>query len=410
MNKITLLFMLLFSVTISAQSDFDIAKEFMSKKGVTLVNNPSRTRGENKPYSVFNGEDNKGFAIVVNGSVVGYDTENTIDEDDMPCCLKEMLLDTYSKTVKPSRTRGDYTPDWWTPRNVEPIEPLIKTRWKQSSPFNDLLDRKTNICFIVAWCQILHYFRIPHLFGENGEQVGDTLKIQIISSVDTKVYPMSVTYDTISVPVVEFNHDLMNDMYEHGEYTEEEAQEVAKLYYYYTQIFCGVSLNRSLDCHWEKYMGFHYEGNYYENNGEEKGLYYYYDKYLEQKYPFWTCGDNHAYVVDGRDSEGRYHINFGWGGNADGYYVFPNTKEEGKLYSEDDNREGYVSLNTTLVPQLIYPTKFSWSPTTDIISHSIDIFKGNNSVYNLQGVKVGNSLEGLSKGIYIQGGKKYVVK
>ena len=91
MKKFGILFMLLFSLTVSAQSDFDIAKEFMSKKGVTLKNNPSKTRGENKPYSVFNGEDGKGFAIVVNGNVVGYDTENTANEDEMPCCLKEML-------------------------------------------------------------------------------------------------------------------------------------------------------------------------------------------------------------------------------------------------------------------------------------------------------------------------------
>ena len=32
------------------------------------------------------------------------------------------------------------------------------------------------------------------------------------------------------------------------------------------------------------------------------------------------------------------------------------------------------------------------------------------SVYNLQGEEVGSSLRGLSKGVYIKNGKKYVVK
>lgn len=409
MKKFGILFMLLFTLTVSAQSDFEIAKEFMSKKGVTLKNNPSKTRGENKPYSVFNGENGKGFAIVVNGSVVGYDTENTANEDDMPCCLKELLLDKYSKTVKLSKTRGDYTPDWWTPRNVEPIEPLIKTHWAQSSPFNDLLDKKSGICTIVAWCQLLHYFKIPRLFGENDEQIGDTLKIQIISNIDTSVFPLAVTYDTLSVLVVEFNHELMNDVYERNKYTEEEAKEVAKLFYYYTQIFSGWSVNGSLNSHWEKYMGFHHEGNYYENDGEEMGLYYYFDKYLEQKYPFWECGGSHAYVIDGRDSEGRYHINWGWGGDSDGYYVFPNTKDQGKLYKEDVNKNGFITTNTTCVPVLIYPIKFSWTPPTSNINfQSIKLSNEDGCIYNLQGVKVGNSLEGLQKGVYIQGGKKYV--
>ncbi|MDD6853128.1 MAG: hypothetical protein PUD58_02320, partial [Prevotella sp.] len=39
---------------------------------------------------------------------------------------------------------------------------------------------------------------------------------------------------------------------------------------------------------------------------------------------------------------------------------------------------------------------------------TIDIFHG--KVYNLNGQYVGDSLEGLPKGIYIAAGKKYVVK
>ena len=158
MKKFGILFMLLFTLTVSAQNDFDIAKEFMSKKGVTLKNNPSKTRGESKPYSVFNGEDGKGFCIVVNGNVVGYDTENTVDEDNMPCCLKELLLKQYP--TKTAKTRGDktsdYKPDWWTPRNVTPIEPLLTTHWSQDPPYNDMLEKKSGICTVIAYAQILH--------------------------------------------------------------------------------------------------------------------------------------------------------------------------------------------------------------------------------------------------------------
>jgi hypothetical protein len=52
----------------------------------------------------------------------------------------------------------------------------------------------------------------------------------------------------------------------------------------------------------------------------------------------------------------------------------------------------YTSLNegTTIIPTICTQT--------------------NNTVYNLQGRKVGNSLEGLPKGVYIQNKKKQVVK
>lgn len=423
MKKFGILFMLLFTLTVSAQSDFEIASEFMSKKGVKLApNERSLTRGTDVPYSIFNGAEDKGFCIVVNGKVVGYDTTNTINKEDLPCGLNE-LLDTYSKTVTPIKTRGsnDYIPDWWEPRTVEPVEPLLTTHWAQSSPYNDMLEKKSGICTLVAWCQILHYFGIPRLFGKNDEKVGDTIYIHIIDSIGdiwahTDNVEEAIIFDSIPVPLVSFNHDLILDNY-YGHGSAEERHEVAKLFYYFSLVQSGKGFTYQAgnevvyDSHagrWENYLGFHKEGNYYEKEGEEKGLYYYYDKYLEQKYPFWECGANHAYVVDGRDSEGRYHINFGWGGNSDGYYVFPNTKEQAEIYKNDNRKNTYINCNPTCIPILVYPIKFSWSPTSNINTCNNKISKENSSVYNLQGRKVGNSLDGLSKGVYIQNGKKVI--
>lgn len=370
MKKFGTLLLLLFTLTVSAQSDFDIANEFMSKKGVTLINRSSKTRGESKPYSIFNGEDGKGFAIVANGKVVGYDTENTINEEDLPCCLKELLLKNYSKTAKAAKTRNTYfpDPDWWTPRNVTPIEPLLTTRWRQSYPYNAMLEKKTGICTVIAFVQILHYFRVPQTYKEK------------------------VTKDGKPLPITTFNHDLMLDDYEHN-YTEAQANEVAKFVYYYWNIDAdGFEEYYGMDEH----LVISPEDNHYLAA----------DEYLEKGIPFWTCGANHAFVVDGRDSEGRYHVNFGWGSSADGYYAMPNSKEYDFYYNDKDSFLDYVdsALRSFYV---IIPKLFPWSYTTDIYKPKFDITNTNNSnVYNLQGVKVGNSLEGLPNGIYIQNGKK----
>ena len=373
MKKFGILFMLLISLTVSAQSDFDVAQEFMSKKGVKLVpNEHSTTRGTDTPYSIFNGSEGKGFCIVTNGKVIGYDTENTVDEDNMPCCLKEMLLDGYSKTAK---TRGDdYTPDWWTPRNVTPIKPLLTTKWSQGSPYNNIL-QKSGICTVIAFTQIMHYFKVPQTYADKTLKNGECL-------------PMTV-----------FNHDLMLDEYKKGGYTDEQAYEVAKfIYYYYNIDSYGI----------EEYYGM--ETRSVQTN--EKNHYIEIDEYLEQGIPIWACGEynnvGHAYVIDGRDSEGRYHINFGWGGGSNGYYVLADCKEHSENYGGNTSVLAYVSTDLWMF-YVIIPKLFSWSYTTDFTKPFIYV-SSSDDVYNLQGIKVGNSLEGLPKGVYIQGGKKYIVK
>ena len=52
------------------------------------------------------------------------------------------------------------------------------------------------------------------------------------------------------------------------------------------------------------------------------------------------------------------------------------------------------------------PTK-DWTTSINKVDYKPNV---NESVYNLKGQYVGNSLEGLPKGIYIKGGKKQVVK
>lgn len=360
MKQLGTLLMLLFSLTVSAQSDFDIAQEFMSKKGVKLVSNKrSTTRGTDVPYSVFNGENDKGFAIVVNGTVVGYDTENTVDEDNIPCCLKE-LLDEYSHIKFTAKTRG------LTTRSVKPIEPIIKTKWGQTSPYNDSISQKTNICAYVAEAQILHYYRVNFYIEKHF----------LCSNLPVDLYPTT------------FDHDLIDREGEEG-WAEETARffkyakfgnDVSTFYYDYETIF-----------------GIKKEEETFDKNDSR---YQIYDELLEKGKPMEINAPNHWFIIDGRDKDGRYHANFGWGGICDGYYVFPDTESD-KQYVDNNsgyNRDAYywvkyftpLNESTAIIPTIKAQT--------------------NNAVYNLQGVKVGNSLEGLPKGVYIQNKKKQVVK
>ena len=355
MKKLSLLFMLLISLTVLAQSDFYIAQAFMSKKGVTLVNNPLKTRGEDKPYSVFNGCDNKGFVIVMNGRVVGYDTVNSANEDGMPNEFVSFLK---------QRTRTNTVE-----RNVEPINPKLKIKWNQCSPFNDSLFGQKNICFILAKAAVLHYHNANYYVEKKGFEFSGV--------------PMHL------VPTI-FDHELIDNAGAEGW-----AEETAKFIKYsslgspwqgtpeeYNDIF-GVEFCDAvhLDC--------------------DKSLYNIFDWLLERDCPIEVYAKNHGYVVDGRDSNGKYHVNFGWGGAYDGYYVFPDTNNDVDTESLDD----YDHINN-----LKYVIGYVKPNTNEALSidRNSYIHPNGNSVYNLQGIKVGNSLEGLSKGVYIQSGKKYI--
>jgi hypothetical protein len=179
----------------------------------------------------------------------------------------------------------------------------------------------------------------------------------------------------------------------------EQRHEVALFYYYLEQI--GVS-------NFEEYYGV----KEVEVRGTDNNLWSAYDESLENGIPFMVCGgafdgSTHAFIVDGRDENHNYHLNFGWDGYCDGYYSLPLKKEQRFVYDGDNRNESFASSiisGFTIIPKL-----FSWSYTTDIYKPNFDVAKtSNTNVYSLQGVKVGNSLEGLPKGVYIQGGKKII--
>ena len=363
MKKIfTLFFTLLVVVFTNAQSDFEIASSFMSKKGVTLVYDTySKNRAsasEDKPYSIFHGVDDKGFAIVKDGVVVGYSIENSIDEGNMPCALEGMLE---GQATKNSRRAA---------RNTTPIEPLVKSKWGQYEFAKTYLNKRPDvgICVVVAYAQLIHFWRIPQTYEEF-----------TIDNEDNHLYGKTL--------ITTFDHDKLLDEYKEGEYTQENVDEIAKFYFYINRIFTSfVDEEKVLNVEKEKV------NTKAENRNTE------FDKLLDKGVPFFVLGFNHAYVVDGRDSEGRYHANFGWGGSANGYYYF---LEEGDAITND------TVIYTHGVPCLVSIIPKGW--TSSVSSVKSDVPKSDD-VYDIKGQKVGNNLEGLPNGVYIMDGKKHMVK
>lgn len=367
---------------ISSSKAFDIAQEFMSKKGVKLSQR-SNTRGESD-CSIFTGEDGKGFAIVKDGIVVCYSTDGTTPE-----CLVMANTRTFELTPK------------------TPIEPLIKCQWNQSYPYNINMPMHHDGwemhyltgCVTAALAQVVYYYKNPGCDALPAYSAG-------LEEID-------------ALPATTFDWNLILPYYEHidpdkddGIYTKEE-EEVAKLFQYIASAIKVeyYSNNMAGSCglieDFVKPLGFSEEKSY-STVGKmlsDEELEEIFDRELEQGRPVMMCGMNkdyqggHCIVVDGRDDTGRYHVAEG---KQSGYYIM--SKE--MLLSGEEGVYYYMTNVVCIVP--IMPD--GWVIPTYSTDIKTPTTRNDDSVYNLQGQKVGNTLDNIPSGVYIKGGKKYIVK
>ena len=310
---------------------------------------------------------------------------------------------------------------------VTPIEPLLDRegiRWDQDAPFNLLCptDPKDNTrsyigCVATAAAQILRYWKHPaktnggiETYGWErdaaaGESSGGGSWWGSWFNRDHEYVEMiSLNYDTIAP----YNWDLMRPSYLDS-YSEAEGNEVARLMYHVAVAAhmdfggdetggsgalldtMGIGLEKHFDYHYTTYwtkMGQYYN-DYYRQSGyaatEDEGpsiarFTEAFNADLEAGKPILMAGydiseglenaSGHAFVVDGRDSEGNFHFNFGWSGVGNGYSpldVISTTM--GASYGETGNFEfgNYIDAIIGLAPNeidTVHVTQVKVNPTS----------------------------------------------
>lgn len=369
------------------QSDFDIAQSFMRDKGVTLVNK-SITRGD-MPHSLFKGEDGVGYAAVMNGRVVAYSLEESSDKFMLMC----------------SKTRSfELTPKY-------PIDPMINCMYytQGMSPFWDMtpiVDGKHCLtgCGSNAVAKVMYYYKNP--------------RCEAVPAYN----PGGGNPYLEALPPTTFNWDLILDCYLDTPYTDAQGEEVAKLLKYIGHVFETVYRPTSsgswlktekfkllgfsyayttIDDYWNSLMGtWTWFDNFDEWKISDKKLEATLDDALEKGRPALLAGYNrgasggHWYVIDGRDNSGMYHV------QGSGYYIM----SQEMYMNEDDNPFLLGLLNKVWVVVPVMPS--GWTNINAVKEDKTN----DDIVYSLSGCKVGNSLEGLPRGVYIKGGKKFIVK
>ena len=227
---------------------------------------------------------------------------------------------------------------------AEPIAPLLgNIAWDQGAPWNAQCPNQYYVgCMATAMAQIIYYHRYPEHGSDSHSYTwnGRTLSVDFAAQ----------TYD----------YDLMFDRYT-ASTTAEQRAEVAKLSYH-----CGVAVDMGYGADGSgaydfmvipamtKYFGYNPEAAILDRTA------FTLDDWnarlmaeLEGQRPILFCGQSssggHAFVLDGINASGLYHVNWGWSGSYNGYFdvivLNPEGYGTGASYSED----GFTHLQTACV-------------------------------------------------------------
>lgn len=280
------------------------------------------------PYYIVSRGDNAGFVIVSGDDclpeIIGYTDTGDFVAEQMPPALLDML-EGYAELVEkaqaadaPARAQRSVV------AGRTSIEPIIKTHWHQSSPYNDLAPFITNTtnraatgCTCTAAVMVLHHFR-RDLPGE------------LLAGTPTYGYgdaPVTVSYPK-GTPIL---WDLMQANY-NGTYPEEMRHAVAVLnaafgagiWQTYGSSTSGQIAN--IVDGYNQYFNLgstcQYKGGTSQTSWESMVY-----GNLSKGQPMVYAGvhpsnGGHAIILDGYNaSNGLFHFNFGWGGQGDGYYT-----------------------------------------------------------------------------------------
>jgi len=298
-------------------------------------------------YYIFNKGNNNGYIIIAADDsyfpVIGYTTSGSYTENDQSPSFKawiKAMEGSIQKTIWAKEQIPNNIQSSWnkllsgnslrSTSAVNSVDPLIKTQWGQTYPFNDVNPHRVfnyppTGCVATAMGQIMKYYEHP---------LSGTRPTESYTSYSNK-------YNEPSVDITQYQYDWANMKDTYIGYdidTKESTVAVSTLLLHcglavkmdYDDASGAMSINAALA--FSKY--FDYEPVKYtlaENHTKEEFENILKDE-LDNNRPVFLAGNNyeersaHAYVCDGYDENGLFHINFGWKGSQDGFYYLDNSE------------------------------------------------------------------------------------
>ena len=290
-------------------------------------------------FYIFNANANKGFVIVSGDdrttSVLGYSDKGNFDPANIPVNMKEML-EFYNEQITMLDQLGLTAEDLMAPRPTRnSISPMITSHWDQGAPYWDqcpmfmdidengdtIGERAYTGCVATSMAQIMNFYKYP------------LYCTQTIPSYEMTYYWNGDYYVANTDPLapIVFDWDNMKDNYTGAE-TQAEKDAVAWLMLY---AGCAAHMNygtnasstsdpyipTALNDYFNYDAKLVYRSDYEQDDWEEL----IYQELFAGRPVIYNgrsgTGGGHSFVCDGYAYGDYYHINWGWGGLGDGYFV-----------------------------------------------------------------------------------------
>lgn len=362
-----------------------------------LSSQPAHIAAQSSAYYAVN--TGHGFILVSSDThmpeVLGYSEGSDFCADSLPPAFRYWLqcYDDEMAALDTTRTMP-------SPAQVFPDSqaPLLSCTWNQSSPFNDMAPKYDAThhaaagCVATAMAQIMYANKYPAR-GTSFYSYSWTSKRD----------PSLSAMLSADFGATNYNWDAMLDSYSNTASADSRSAVATLLYH------CGVSVNMGYDCN-----SGHESGAVTSKVPKSLATYFGYDPnyqfirkdiypidslnaliYAEIKAlrPVLVSGSNdqggHAFVCDGYNRDGYFHINWGWGGKSDGYFLLSalNPGQQGiggttKGYNK--NTTFYVGLQPKSPTSVRYPTQLAADSFTIRVSSATRSGSFSTAAYHIQ--------------------------
>ena len=297
----------------------------VSYRAQRLNASPSTTA----PLYVFSTPQSAGYAVIAGDdcvpAVLGYSTDDTFDPNNVPPAMQEWL-DSYAEQIA-AITAGEARLEARTSAGSA-IAPMVTAHWGQGMPYGMQLPHVPGSsdahaytgCVPTAMAQLMHFWKYP---------ARPTKTIPGYTSNSGK----STAVTMPSLAPVDFDWANMRDAYYTSDSTTTAGLAVATL-----NTYCATALKVSFGTSstggytndipdvLTNYFGYKNTGRYYKRQifntqSWEDTIYAELAAGRPVIYSARKASGGHAFICDGYDGEGMFHINWGWYGKSNGFFL-----------------------------------------------------------------------------------------
>ena len=312
-------------------------KEFLSSKGIVMQTTDeaykaprkANSKDSNPYYYIYNVGNDNGFVIVSGDDrtekILGYVDSGNFDEENIPAPLKEWLRG-YEREIESLSTIELSTSSLKRKvieKTKKAIPPMTTSKWGHNYPFNSktpTFDEKNAPvgCSPSIFAQFLYFYR-----DYNVKETTATIPSYTANGITLDAIPAGTKLDW---------DNMIDDYSFNSGYTSTQKDAVANLmlysglsmstqYYKYTSLTSTSNFPTALINYFGFYNAIAYiDREYYSVDDWENVIYNELDKQRPVVYNAFSSATGHTLLVDGYDSSGLFHINWGWGGNYNGYF------------------------------------------------------------------------------------------